>query len=281
MSAAADGKAPADAATRLARAWILRRGDGLELGFTDHDRPVVVAGVSCAPTSGFDAHALENRLGLAVDNSAVAGVIDSDVITEADIAAGLWDGAEVRLWLVPWEAPEQATLIWRGRLGELRRRGAAFEAELRGLSEPLNRPQGQVYSRLCRAVLGDAACGVDLTDSTYRAQAVVEEVIEGGILHLSDTGGQPEGWFAHGQCRIGARHALIRADRPRAGGRRIELWEPLAVAPGDAVELVAGCDRRFETCRDKFANRLNFRGCPHLPGDGWLLADPLATGAVR
>ncbi|RMD49133.1 MAG: DUF2163 domain-containing protein, partial [Alphaproteobacteria bacterium] len=68
MSAAAGGKAPADAATRLARAWILRRGDGLELGFTDHDRPVVVAGVSCAPTSGFDAHALENRLGLAVDN---------------------------------------------------------------------------------------------------------------------------------------------------------------------------------------------------------------------
>ena len=35
---------------------------------------------------------------------------------------------------------------------------------------------------------------------------------------------------------------------------------------GTLIELIEGCDKRFETCRDRFANALNFRGEPHLPG---------------
>jgi uncharacterized phage protein (TIGR02218 family) len=36
---------------------------------------------------------------------------------------------------------------------------------------------------------------------------------------------------------------------------------------GDSLTLLAGCDKSFETCRDKFANHLNFRGFPHMPGN--------------
>ena len=39
-----------------------------------------------------------------------------------------------------------------------------------------------------------------------------------------------------------------------------------APAPGTALQLIAGCDKRFETCRDRFANAVNFRGFPHMPG---------------
>jgi uncharacterized phage protein (TIGR02218 family) len=45
------------------------------------------------------------------------------------------------------------------------------------------------------------------------------------------------------------------------------------------VRLEAGCDKRAETCRLKFANFLNFRGFPHLPGEDWLTAVPKAEGA--
>ncbi|MEM9226163.1 MAG: phage BR0599 family protein, partial [Pseudomonadota bacterium] len=38
------------------------------------------------------------------------------------------------------------------------------------------------------------------------------------------------------------------------------------------------CDRRFETCRDVFANTENFRGFPHLPGNDFILAGPAASG---
>ncbi|MHA6288275.1 DUF2163 domain-containing protein [Maricaulis sp. CAU 1757] len=37
-----------------------------------------------------------------------------------------------------------------------------------------------------------------------------------------------------------------------------------------------GCDQAFATCRDRFANTLNFRGFPYLPGNDALMASPQA-----
>ena len=53
----------------------------------------------------------------------------------------------------------------------------------------------------------------------------------------------------------------------------IELWQMMAehVAPGDTFVVTAGCDKRFATCRDRFANALNFRGFPHIPGNDFIV----------
>ncbi len=45
-------------------------------------------------------------------------------------------------------------------------------------------------------------------------------------------------------------------------------------APGDAFDAVAGCDKSFATCRDRFGNAVNFRGFPFTPGESWLTARP-------
>ena len=59
-------------------------------------------------------------------------------------------------------------------------------------------------------------------------------------------------------------------------GTRIELRDtPRApVAAGDRIELREGCDKRFATCRARFANSANFRGEPHLPGNDLLTRFP-------
>jgi uncharacterized phage protein (TIGR02218 family) len=44
--------------------------------------------------------------------------------------------------------------------------------------------------------------------------------------------------------------------------------------------LEAGCDKRAETCRLKFANFLNFRGFPHVPGEDWLASYPTSDRAA-
>jgi uncharacterized phage protein (TIGR02218 family) len=46
---------------------------------------------------------------------------------------------------------------------------------------------------------------------------------------------------------------------------------PGAIAAGDAFEVTPGCDKSFATCRDRFANQINFRGFPHLPGNDAIL----------
>jgi uncharacterized phage protein (TIGR02218 family) len=69
----------------------------------------------------------------------------------------------------------------------------------------------------------------------------------------------------------------VKADRKvTPSRRRLELWrEPgMPVTPGDRFRVVAGCDKRADTCRAKFDNLLNFRGFPHIPGDDWVTAYP-------
>ena len=63
--------------------------------------------------------------------------------------------------------------------------------------------------------------------------------------------------------------------------RLVELWEPLRapIEPGDQVRLIAGCDKRFDTCRLKFNNLMNFQGFPDIPGEDWVMAVPKSTGA--
>jgi uncharacterized phage protein (TIGR02218 family) len=47
---------------------------------------------------------------------------------------------------------------------------------------------------------------------------------------------------------------------------------------GATFQIFAGCDKRVATCRAKFANAVNFRGFPHMPGNDALIAGP-APGA--
>ena len=53
----------------------------------------------------------------------------------------------------------------------------------------------------------------------------------------------------------------------------VELWQAMAepIAPDDTFVVTAGCDKRFDTCRERFGNVLNFRGFPHIPGNDFIL----------
>lgn len=263
------------------RAWAVTRADGRVLGFTDHDRDLVFDGITFAAESGVSAAALQQATGLAVDNSEAAGALSAAALTEADIAAGRWDGAEVRAWLVNWQAVAERLELFRGRLGEILREGIAFRAELRGLSAPLNQPQGRVYLPACSAVLGDARCGVDLSAPGYGIETEVLAVEGEAGLVVAPLADFAPRWFEKGRLAVlsGAAAGLggtVKSDRLAAAGRRLVLWQGLraALAPGDVVRLQAGCDHQPGTCRLKFDNLRNFRGFPHVPGEDWLTAVP-------
>ena len=58
----------------------------------------------------------------------------------------------------------------------------------------------------------------------------------------------------------------------------IELWRSMVsdIAPGDAFTITAGCEKTYPTCKAKFANGVNFRGFPHIPGNKYVLAYPVS-----
>lgn len=267
-------------ATERARAWAIARRDGLTLGFTDHDQRLQFEGILFRPDHGLTARAITQATGLSVDNSEAVGALSAEAITEPDLMAGRWDGASLRMWEVNWRDVSQRRLSFHGTLGEVSRAKGAFRAELRGLSEALNAPQGRVYHPRCTAELGDGACKLRLDVPAYSATVSVAGLDEGRIFSLTGFPAYDANWFEGGMLEVldGAAQGLrgrIKNDTARPGQRReIELWSALAIlpAPGDQIRLVAGCDKAAGTCRLKFANLVNFRGFPHLPSEDWLLA---------
>lgn len=268
-------------ATTLCRCWRVRRKDGLVLGFTDHDRTLVFEGTTFRADTGAGASMLQTGTGLSVDNAQAIGALSDAAINEDDLRAGRFDEAEVDHWLVDWRRPDRRVLLFRGTLGEVRRTENAFEAELRGLTEALNQPVGRTITRTCDRALGDGKCRVDLSGPAYSHATSVASATSDGRLQLVDGGSFAEGWFTGGTLvwtsgkNVDLRTS-IKLDRRVKGERVIALSVApvLEVRPGDGVRLTAGCDRRMETCRDKFNNLLNFRGFPHIPGEDWLLAHP-------
>lgn len=158
LAAIASGAAP------LCHAWIVTRTDGNRLGFTDHDRPLIVEGVTCSAASGWTAGASETGLGFSAGSLSAAGVLDDAALDEEMLEAGGLDGAGVELWRVDWMAPENRARLWRGRIARLKREGAAFTAEIEGPLAALERVVGRTFGRTCDAVLGDARCGVNRAD---------------------------------------------------------------------------------------------------------------------
>jgi uncharacterized phage protein (TIGR02218 family) len=275
----------ATGSTTVCRCWRVTRGDGVTYGFTDHDEAVVFGGVVFRPDAGMTARALEQRTGLSVDNSEVVGVLSDTAIAEADVVAGRFDGASVEAWLVNWAEPGERMLQFRGSLGEIERAGSAFRAELRGLAEVLNQPQAYVYQGPCSAVVGDGRCRVNLSVPGLAMEVGVLEVVNARTFRVLPAAAFAERWFERGRFRVLSGAAtglvgLVKADRVVGVERELELWEEVRaeVRPGDAVRVEAGCDKRAETCRTKFANFLNFRGFPHVPGEDWQMAYPKRAG---
>lgn len=261
-------------ATTLCHCWRVTRRDGVVLGFTEHDRDLTFAGTQFLAASGFAGTEAREVNGLAAPGAEVTGGFSSDVIREEDLAAGRYDGARVEVFTVNWQEPQaQHLLIKVQEIGEVSRAGGAFSAELRSFAHRLSQEQGRLYGRRCDASLGDGRCRVDLSVAGRRASGLVTAVEGRDRIVVSGLGGFEDGHFRLGTLRFetGANEGLtveIDGNVAVEDGTRLTLWLPLesGAAVGDVVTVTVGCDKAFSTCRDRFANGLNFRGFPHMPG---------------
>jgi uncharacterized phage protein (TIGR02218 family) len=259
--------------TTLAWCWRIMRPDGVTFGFTDHDRPLAFDSTTFEPESGFTASELRSSADLSVDAQDAEGVLRSDRITETDILDGRWDNAAVEVWRVNWSDASQRVLLRRGAIGQIRRGRLAFVAEVRSLAHVLGQTVGRTFQATCDAQLGDARCGVDLGNPSYRGNGTVVATIRDRAFVTAGLGGFASGWFTLGTLTwtSGAnavRRAEVAGHGQESGEVTISLLElpvrPIAI--GDTFVIRAGCDKRLETCRAKFTNVVNFRGFPHIPG---------------
>lgn len=272
-------------ATTLARCWRLQRNDGQVLGFTEHDAPLRFDGLEYQPESGFTASNAEASTGLAPGTHDVSGILKSDQINETDLALGLYDGAEVTMYLVNWRDAASRLLLSRGYIGAIKRNGATFDAEVTGLSDRLNQPMGRAYVHSCECRLGDQKCGVNLETSGLTAAGAITALEDQNRFIVASLAGFASGWFTGGELqwtsganagtRAHIKTHLLGGDTPI-----IETWlaPEMTVQAGDTLTVTAGCNKTSAECRSKFGNLLNFRGFPHMPGDDVVASYPSLGG---
>jgi uncharacterized phage protein (TIGR02218 family) len=280
--------------TAIAELWRVTRTDAQVFGWTSHDRDLVIAGVTYRASEGLLPTSSHSSDTLQVDTMDVTAFLD--VSTEAEIAAGVWDGAEVVNAEVIWSnlpaALDNNVYIKRvGTLGEVQRQNNIFVAEIRGAAHKLLTRVGRLYGPTCpwrharwngSTYVASVECGLDLTGRIHTG--TVTSVSATPALAFSDSAqSQASGYFSFGYITMtsGDNNGITREVR-RWENKLFSLLRPFPypVEVGDAYSAVIGDDHTYETCRDVLDNLVpagggGFGGFSTVPGNAAVYASPV------
>jgi len=203
----------------------ITRRDQASFGLTDHDEPVVVSGRTYEPFNSFNRTSISTSSTLEVDQMEIDGILNSDAFAREEIGSGLFDFAEVEVFLVNYEDPTMGTMSLRkGWIGEIvMNEDNSFTAELRGLSQVLTYRIGEPYAPECAADLGDARCKIGLNPTWWKPDYLYRQgdtvlghiAIPSGFVNAATTNtnfesdgennvvDSPTGWITYGDIDNG------------------------------------------------------------------------------
>lgn len=191
--------------TTVAVCWMLKLRNGRVLGFTNHDEDIEVNGLVYYAKSGvYSVVDVSHHRELVANDMDVAGILDNDFIKESDILAGLYDHAEILMFLVDYNTkPVMSVLkLRRGWLGEVKFSTNAFVAEVRGLLHLFKSQIGDVYSPCCRAQFCDKVCKMNLQTFT-KTNLSISSVINNAVFYFIELHQDP----TISECTMQQNHA--------------------------------------------------------------------------
>jgi len=158
--------------TRLVTGIIITRLDLQVFRFTSNTRDVKIdisdgsGPQSYIANEGYSRTNIQNDSELNIDNMDIVGIFGGAQLTELDLRRGLFDFADVKLFTFNYNDLSTTMGIvkmFRGQLGEIRITELGFfNVELRSIVQVFDRELGEVYTKDCRADLGDARCKIPI-----------------------------------------------------------------------------------------------------------------------
>lgn len=256
--------------TTLATCWKIVRKDGREFFFTDHDRDILFEGDVYDAESSYDRTAVANGSDMSVDNMDVSGILDSEKLDPTEMRNGLFNRADVYIFVVNWKNPSQGALkVRRGWFGEIQLTDTGkFMTEIRGLAQALSHNFIEVYTAECRADFCDQRCKLQIED--YEFPAVVQSAPDRDTIILTPGAAIPSQGISPGTLRFvdgpnaGRTIEIIGYD---AGTRTVELFEGAhyQIEVGTNLILAPGCDGSLQRCKF-YDNVINRRAEDYIPG---------------
>lgn len=255
--------------TTIARCWRFERRDGLIVAVTTCARDLLIDGDVYKSKYGLNPTAIAQEASAAVSNSEVNGTMAAESVTEEEIFSGLWDGAFVTVFEVNYRDLSMGILwLQSGNIGDVKAGRSNFTAEVRGLTQRLQKVVGRVFTKDCPWLFGDPdTCRKDLGPLTVTGALTSFTSLR---AFADSTRAEASDYFGAGLITFtGGANAGVAMEIYSFAAGAFVLHLPLPYNPtvGDTYSLTPGCRKRWdEDCRTKWSNGNNFGGYPHVPG---------------
>jgi uncharacterized phage protein (TIGR02218 family) len=260
--------------TTLAYCWKATRTDGVVLAVTSCARDILFGGVLYLSKDGFNPKAISQEASAAVVNTEVDGFL-SDEITEPDFEAGLWDGCTVDMFEVNYRDLTMGSMrLASFTMGDIKVTRSAFNAEMRGLTQALQKTIGRLVTKGCPWVFGSISPD-NFTPACNKALGPL--TVTGTLTSVTDLRTFADSSRAEASDYFGG--GVITFLTGANAGDSLEIssfasgafvtYMPFLNNPavGDTYSLTPGCRKRYtEDCLNKWANTNNHGGFDLIPG---------------
>lgn len=232
--------------TKWAQVWMITRTDDAVFRFTSKDTDFDWRGNSYIACGSLQPSASENVSEVdAAGTMDLAGAIGTGAgqITEHALYSGLFDGATVEAWLVPWSGEGNVKRLLKGTFGPVEQTKSGWKVELLGDGAKLMQtPLVALLGPGCRWTFGDARCGKDLGPLT------VTGTVDSGVGQREFTDAaraEAAGYFARGVVTFtgGDNDGISAEIKEHETGGVFTLWPrvPYPISAGDTYSMTPGC----------------------------------------
>lgn len=263
--------------TSLAKCYEIETKNGDVTRFTNLDKDIEIDGLVYYAAQSIDEDASQITSNVEYDNVTIEGIISSHNISENDLLNGKYDNAKISVFLVNYENVELGKLyVFNGFIDSIECVDGKFTASLKSLSSKLDVNIVKLYSPVCRCGFCDGKCGLNASNYTFSGEITYVENRQKFRTNSSEITEKESGYFNYGLLTFtGGGNLGESFEIKYITDGSINLFRNVTheLSLGDTFQIIAGCDKEFDTCVSKFSNAINFRGEPHVPGTEFILSN--------
>ncbi len=248
----------------LARVVKITRLDGVQFSIAEAEESIAVGIDLFVPLPGAEISAVKHLFNGDLGSMEIRFAhSDGGTIDTAELNNGFWDGATVQVFLVDRaNAHELGDPIFTGVIDSVTINlvGLSGSFDIRGLGATAE-AFIQTYQPMCRTDLFSVLCGLNAADWDHAGTiAAIPDRFNFTVAGLASP--PADGWFNQGTFTTASGFKGTIANWI-SGSLKITTYQPNCISRltvGEAITLYPGCDKRAETCRTKFSNKINFQG---------------------
>lgn len=251
--------------TTVAICWKIRLSNGKLLYFTEHDNEIDINGEKYIPDALVNSTAIESLSGLLPNNLNIEiSLIDPSV---ASSESKYYEGASVDAMMINFMNPNADIInIFSGYIASITATPLSLKAKIQSYSDHLNNTIGELYSPLCRANFCDSLCKLSAENFSFVSH--IDAMINEMTFFSEDIKNKENGILNYGYIEVISgvdTGDILYIKENHEGVVTLSTMPKNKLHQGDKYKAIFGCDKKFETCINKFNNAMNFRGEPHIP----------------